>query len=236
MKKREKRKKTTIPEKKQVMHRFSSTHRRRRYDAHPEGGGSTLDLRTGLDDLLGGLARVLLEVVVEENTKLLDLALEVGGTGPALGGVEDLVGNVAAGLGDLQVEGLVGLVLVVGELAAVDGVENGTSVLEGATLAAGGGTGTDPTGVEEPGVGLVLLDLLGEHGSVAHGVQGQEGLGETGREGSLGLGDTVLGTGHLGSVTRDEVEHGLLGGELGDGRKDTTSVASEENDVGGVAG
>lgn len=56
-------------------------------------GGSTLDLRTGLDDLLGGLARVLLEVVVEENTKLLDLAFKVSGASPALGRVEDLVGN-----------------------------------------------------------------------------------------------------------------------------------------------
>lgn len=116
----------------------------------------------------------------------------------------------------------------------MDGVEDGTSVLERATLAAGGGTGTDPTGVEEPGVGLVLLDLVGEHGGVAHGVQGQEGLGEARGEGGLGLGDTILGTGHLGGVTRDEVEHGLLGGELGDGGQDTAGVASQQDDVGGV--
>jgi len=203
---------------------------------HGESKGRVnLKLGTSLDDILGGLGRVFLEVVVEELTELLDLSLEVGGTGPALGRVEDLVGNVAAGLGDLEVEGLVGLVLVVGELAAVDGVEDGTSVLERATLAASGGTGTNPTGVEEPGVGLVLLDLLGEHGGVAHGVESQEGLSEARGEGGLRLGDTLLGTGHLGSVTRDEVEHGLLGGELGDRRKDTTSVAGEENDVGGVA-
>ena len=104
-----------------------------------------------------------------------------------------------------------------------------------AYLAACGGTGTDPAGVEEPGVGAVLLNLLRKHLGVAHWVQGEEGLSEARGEGSLGLGDTLLGTGHLGGVTRDEVVHGLLGAELGDGRKDTTGVACEENDVGGVA-
>jgi hypothetical protein len=171
-------KQNTIPEQTNYAQIFVNSSKRR-VRCRPESGGSILDLGTGLDDILGGLARVLLEVVVEELTKLLDLSIEVGGTSPALGRVEDLVGNVAAGLGDLQVEGLVSLVLVVGELAAVDGVEDGTGVLERATLAASGGTGTDPTGVEEPGVGLVLLDLLGEHGGVAHGVESQEGLGET---------------------------------------------------------
>lgn len=193
-----------------------------------------LDRRTGLDDLLGGLARVLLEVLVEEGTELLDLALEVGGAGPALGGVEQLVGDVGAGLGHRQVEGVVDLVLDVCELAAVDGVENGASVLERATLAASGGTGSDPAGVEEPCVGLVLFDLLCQHLCVAHGVEGEEGLGEAGGEGCLGLGDAVFGTGHLGGVTGDEVEHGLLGVELGDGRENTAGVAGEEDDVGRV--
>jgi hypothetical protein len=50
----------------------------------------------------------------------------------------------------------------------------------------------------------------------------------------LWLGDTILGTGHLRCVSRDEVEHGLSGIELGDGRKDTTSITCQENDVGRV--
>lgn len=204
----------------------------------PEGPGREsqhlLSLGGSGQDLGGSLVGVLLEVLVEELAELVDLLGEGGGGGPALLGVEELVGDTGAGLGDGQVEDSVGLVLGLGELAGVDGVQNGTGVLERATLAAGGGTGTDPTGVEEPGVGLVLLDLLGEHGGVAHGVQGQEGLGEARGEGGLGLGDTVLGTGHLGGVTGDEVEHGLLGGELGDGGKDTAGVASEQDDVGGV--
>lgn len=117
----------------------------------------------------------------------------------------------------------------------MDGVEDGAGVLERATLAAGRGAGSDPAGVEEPGVGLVLGDLLREHLGVAHGVEGEEGLGEARGEGGLGLRDAVLGTGHLGGVAGDEVEHGLLGGELGDWGQDTAGVAGEEDDVGGVA-
>lgn len=184
-------------------------------------------LGSGSENLGGGLVGVLLEVFVEECAELVDLILEGGGGGPAVLGVEELVGDTGAGSGDGQVEDVVGLVLGIGELAAVDGVQDGTSVLERATLAAGGGTGTDPTGVEQPGVGLVLLNLLSQHGSVAHGVEGQEGLGEARGEGGLGLSDTVLGTGHLGGVTRDEVEHSLLGGELGDGGQNTAGIASQ---------
>lgn len=73
---------------------------------------------------------VLLEVLVEELTKLGDLLFEVGGTSPALCRVEKLIGDAGAGLGDGEVEGLVDLVLLVGELARVDGVEDGASVLE----------------------------------------------------------------------------------------------------------
>ena len=195
---------------------------------------------------------ILLEVLHEQGAQLLDLTLEVGGAVPALSRVEQLVRNVGAALGDRQVEGLVSLELDVCELAGVDSVEDGASVLERAALAwslsvdflfrcvgvlltTSGSTGTNPTGVEEPGVGTVLLDLLGEHSGVAHGVKRKEGLGEARGESSLGLGDTLLGTGHLRGVTRDEVVHGLLGVELGDGRKDTAGVAGEENDVLGVA-
>ena len=204
---------------------------------HKDTARRRLGGRTGVDDIGSGLALVLLEVLVEEATKLLDLSLEAVGTGsPGLLGVEHVIGDVGAGGGDLQVEDVVVLVLDVGKLPAVDGVENGTGVLEGATLAALGETGTDPTGVEEPGVGVVGLDAVSQHLGVAHGVQGQEGLGEAGGEGSLGLGDTILGAGHLGGVARDEVEHGLVAVELGDGGQDTASVAGQEDNVGGHVG
>lgn len=84
---------------------------------------------------LRSLILVLLEVLHEQRAQLLDLALEVCSAVPALGRVEQLVGDVGAGLGDGEVEGLVGLVLDVGELARVDGVQDGASVLERAALA-----------------------------------------------------------------------------------------------------
>ena len=116
----------------------------------------------------------------------------------------------------------------------MDGVQDGTGVLERATLAAGGGAGADPAGVEEPGVGLVLGDLVSQHASVAHGVESQEGLSEARGEGGLRLGDTVFSTSHLGGVAGNEVEHGLFGRELGDRGKDTAGIAGEEDDVCGV--
>jgi hypothetical protein len=102
-------------------------------------------------------------------------------------------------------------------------------------LAACSGTSTDPAGVEEPGIGAVLLNLLCEHLGVAHGVECEEGLSKARRKGSLRLSDTLLSTSHLGGVTGDEVVHGLLGAELGDGRKDTTGIASKEDNVLGMA-
>lgn len=192
-----------------------------------------LDGRASLDDVLGSLALVLGEVLAEELAQLDNLGVEALGAGsPGDLGVEHLIGDVGAGLGDLEVEDVVVLVLDLGELTGVDGVEDSTSVLEGATLAALGEASTDPAGVEKPGVGVVVLDLLGKHLSVAHGVQGKEGLSEARGEGSLGLGDTILSTGHLGGVTRDEVEHGLGAVELGDGRENTAGVAGQENNVG----
>lgn len=118
----------------------------------------------------------------------------------------------------MQVEDWVDLILCVRKLASVDSVQDGTGVFEGATLATSGSTRTDPAGVQEPGIGLVLLHLLSEHGSIAHWVEGKEWLSETCRECSLGLGDANFSTGHLGSVAGDEVEHHLLGSELGNGR------------------
>jgi len=181
--------------------------------------------------------RVLLEVLVEQVAELVDLGLEaVVSGGPGMSWVEEFRWDVRAGLWHGQVEDLVVLVLDLLELARVDGVEDGARVLERAALAAGGGTGADPAGVEQPGAGLVLLDPLGEHLGVAHWVESQEGLGEAGGEGGFGLGDTLLGAGHLGGVAGDEVEHGLCGVELGDGWKDTAGVAGEEDDVRWVVG
>lgn len=116
----------------------------------------------------------------------------------------------------------------------MDGVEDGARVLERAPLAAVHVAGADPARVEEPGVGLVVLDLLRQHLGVPHRVQRQEGLREARREGRLGLRDAVLRARHLGCVARDEVEHGLRAVELGDRRQDAAGVAGQEDDVAGV--
>lgn len=196
--------------------------------------GSYLDGGTGLDNVLGGLALVLGEVFTEELAELDNLVLEaLSASSPSLLGVEQVIRHVGAGLGHLEIENVVVLVLDAGELTRVDGIKDGASVLEGASLAALGVTGTDPAGVEQPGIGLVLLNLIGKHLGVSHGVQSQERLSEAAGEGSLGLSDTILSSGHLGGVARDEVEHGLGTVQLGDGRQDTAGIAGKQDDVRG---
>lgn len=197
----------------------------------------TLHHRPSLDNVLSGFAGVLLEVLDEQAAELSDLLVEaLVASGPSLLRVEKLTGDAGAGGGDLEVEDVVVLVLDLGKLATMDGVEDGAGVLERASLAALRETGADPSGVEQPGVGIVVLDLLGKHLGVAHGVERQEGLGKAGREGGLRFEDTVFRTGHLGGVATNEVEHGLGAVELGDGREDTSCVASQQDDVRWVAG
>lgn len=197
---------------------------------------SNLDGGAGLDDIFCSLALVLLEVLDEELAELENLLVEaLSSSGPGSCRVQQLRGHTRACLGDLQVEDTVVLVLHLGELTRVNSVEDGTSILQGATLTTLGSTGTDPTGVEQPGTGRVCLNLVCQHLRVAHGVQSQERLGEARGEGGLGLEDTILSTGHLGGVARNEVEHDLLAAQLGDRRQNTAGVASEEDDVAGVA-
>lgn len=78
---------------------------------------------------------VFLEVLHEEAAQLFHLALEVRSTVPGLGGVQKLIWDVGAGLGDRQSEGLVGLELNLGQLARVNGIQDSTSVFQRTTLA-----------------------------------------------------------------------------------------------------
>jgi hypothetical protein len=96
--------------------------------------GAAAYVWTTLNDLLGGLVFVLLEVLHEELAELLHFALEIGSAVPGLGGVEELIGDVGAGLGDGETEGFVCLILDVCELARVDGIKDRTGVFERATL------------------------------------------------------------------------------------------------------
>ena len=121
------------------------------------------------------------------------------------------------------------------ELAVVDGaVEDDINALTGDgdvhTVADTVGT-SGPASVDEEGVGTVLLHLLTEELGVDDGVQGKEGTTVAGGEGGLGLLDASLSTGDLSGVAGEVVVHGLTGSELGDGRKNTVSIAGEEDDV-----
>ena len=68
-------------------------------------------------------------------------------------------------------------------------------------------------------------DLVAEHLGVAHRVAGQEGLREARAERGLRLRHAVLRARHLARVARNEVEHGLAGVQLGDGREHAPGVA-----------
>lgn len=97
----------------------------------------------------------------------------------------------------MQVERLIRLVLDFGQLSRMDRIKDGTGVLESerwsaydgpggglgdlrATLASGGGASTNPAGVQQPCVRLVMRDLVRQHLGVTHGVESQEWLCEAG--------------------------------------------------------
>lgn len=117
----------------------------------------------------------------------------------------------------------------------MNGVEDGTGVFEWAALATSGSTSADPASVEKPGVGLVLGNLVCQHSGVTHGMQGEEWLREAGRESCLRFCDAILGSGHFRRVSRNEVIHGLFSIQLRDRWQDTPSIASQQNDVCGMA-
>jgi hypothetical protein len=194
-----------------------------------------LDLGTSSDDLLGATVLVLLEVLLElDGEGLSRLEVVIFASLPDTTGVQDSLRNTGARLRNSEVEDRVVLVLNLSKLSRVDSVQDSTSVLERTTLSSSRHGLSGPSSVDEPGIGSVLLDLLGQHLGVAHGVKSQEGLSETCGEGGGGLGNSLLGTGHLGGVSGDEVVGDGLGGELGDGGKDTGGIASKKDKVLGV--
>lgn len=196
----------------------------------------SLQLRSSAQNLLGNTVLVLLEVLDELRSQSLSRAfVALGISHPGLAGIQDLIRNTVASLGNGQVEDREVLELGALEAAVVDGVQDRSGVAERASLATGGGGGTDPTGVDEPGVGIVFGDLVSEHLGVAHRVESKERLSEASGESGLRFRDTFLGTAHLGSVAGDEVVGDGAGVELGDRWEDTGGVAGEEDEVFRVA-
>lgn len=194
-----------------------------------------LQLGTSSESLGSGLVFVSLEVVNEHRSDLVQRLGEfLGSALPDLTRVQKFVRDVGDLGGDLQIEDVVVDVFGVGKFTAVDSIKDSTSVLERAALG-DASLATDPAGVDQPSIGLVLRHLFSQHGSIALRVEDQEGSAEACREGSLGFNDAIFGTGDLGSVARDEVVHGLLGSQLGDGRQDTKCIAGQQDNVLGVA-
>lgn len=106
---------------------------------------------------------------IEHASELLDFLVEGILVGPRLAGVEDVGRNILNLGGDGQAENVEVVVLILrqsGERAVVDGVDDGTSVFERAARA-GAVLATDPTGVDEPAVGVGGAHPLGKHSSVS---------------------------------------------------------------------
>jgi hypothetical protein len=193
---------------------------------------SSSNLRTGLLDGVrhGGL--VLLEGSLEHAGQL-SLGLAVG-VGVLPHGVEELIGNTLNLGGDSQVEDGMRLEFGLLESTAVDRVDDGSSILQGASASTGRESSLNPSSVDEVTVGVVLGHPLLEHRSVSSRVKNQEGSTVTGGEDGRGLGDTILSTRGLGGVTGDEVVVGLSGSKLGDGWQDSESVTTQHDDVVGL--
>ena len=107
----------------------------------------------------------------------------------------------------------------------------GAGILDGDTLA-----GTVPAGVHEVSGGAYFLHSLHEFLTVLGGVQGEERSSEASGEGGGRLGDAALCAGELGGEAAQEVIFGLLGGQLGNGRKYSERIGGQEDDLGSVAG
>lgn len=145
--------------------------------------------------------------------------------------MQDLRWNTLDSLGDGEVEDGEVFKLCLSEFAIVDGVDDGSSVLEGTSFPGTEFT-TGPTSVDEPTVDLVGGHSLSKHLGVSTWVEDNEGLTVTCGEGGGWLDDTVLGTRSLGGVSSDKVVGSLLGCQPGNRWEDTESVATKHDDVG----
>lgn len=101
-----------------------------------------------------------------------------------------------------------------------------------ASLATCRGTSTDPSSVQQPCIGIVMLDLIRQHLRIAHWVESQERLSKARGERCLRLSNTVFGTRHLRRIARYEMKHRLLGVEFRDWWENSSCIAGQEDNVG----
>ena len=109
---------------------------------------------------------VQMEGLLEHTSKFSKLLLESLLVGPCQAGVKKFSRDTLQGGWYLQVEGCKMLKLGFGELTRVYSVDNATSELKRAALAAAE-FAASPTGVNEPAVNLVFGHAFGKHLGVA---------------------------------------------------------------------
>src|SRR5690606_34870901 len=90
---------------------------------------------------------------------------------------------------------------------------------------------TGPTGIHEPDIHVGIVDFAGEHCRVARRMEWHERCTETSRESIDGFIDTRLRSRYLRGVSTDKMKGCLCRRQLREGRKNTTGVTGEEEDV-----
>jgi|DEB0MinimDraft_12_1074336.scaffolds.fasta_scaffold35687_1 hypothetical protein len=131
--------------------------------------------------MLGGSISVLLKVVNELTSEFLGGQVEHTLVLPGVDWVENLGINVLACFRHVETKAGNDIVLLLFERAVVDVVDNLPCVLEGHSMA-NSVFATSPSGVYEPDVGIILLDLLGKHLGVEVRMFGEESFSKAGRE------------------------------------------------------
>mmetsp|Transcript_5550 Transcript_5550/g.10467 ORF Transcript_5550/g.10467 Transcript_5550/m.10467 type:complete len:280 (+) Transcript_5550:706-1545(+) len=173
------------------------------------------------------------KVALEHRPEVHKGAHEVLLIRPLAARVENFRGHARARTWNPQIEHWgVGVVLLA-QLAAVDGVDDGARVLQ-FNARPHAVPAPCPAGVHQPGVRGVRVHLLRKQRRIPIGMHDQEGSSEAGGEGGLRLGDAFLRARHLGCVPTHKVVHGLAAGQLAHRRQHPVGVAAEHDDVGGV--
>lgn len=177
---------------------------------------------------------VNLKVLLEQIRELRELLLVSSLILPASLGMENIIRDTSAGLGDGQVEDRSSFILdTVSEFSRVDRIDDGARVAERNTLA-NSILATNPTGINKPDIDLVMMDLVSQHLGILCRMPNKERLPKASREGGSGLTNSLLGTSNLGSISTNKVVHSLSSIELAHGRKHTKRVTSQHDNVLGM--
>lgn len=133
-------------------------------------------------DLLINICFVLGKSLLEHAAQLVQFRLESFLARPDLLRVQDLTGHTFNSLGNGEVEDGEVFVFGLSERAVVDGVDDSPRIFERATFA-GTKLASSPTSVDQPTIDSVLLHPLSEHLGIPAGVEDNERLTVTCREG-----------------------------------------------------